>query len=641
VSGVLVLVLGGLTCALFIFTTPIARLALSRSFPANAPAIDSASLSPRGSVVIRGLVLHDTGALSVQTLVAASEIDAEFSWRELLRRKLRHVHVAGAQVHARSNASSQLSLANLLGPTTGQTRARAPLWIGDLDVEGRISCEPIAGVAASGCDWPMAIQMTMSGEAANPARQLHVRLGDPARASAFSLSVDVEAPGAGKPIKLGKLAVRQASFSVDAAALRAIVPTLPPVIVGRIGLSISTLMAAGTANLDVPPGDRRVTGLVEFDGVQLRVPGKSTAIFSVEDASGGAKFNTSLPMGPSSTVHSFQLTGRSLSATVEAATIRSYVAKLPTDLDGPFNATLGGFHIVGRVEANGRPLPDLTAEVGLGDLAVHSSAAGKHAMAVEHLELSGQVDAPIGPNPIAALGVRNGIVRCTTLSMGENRVNNLDVNWAVDGPKLTIGRLSAEIFDGTLTGAPSIDLATHEMSHGDFQIKSVDVHKLLANVSPEHLDAVGKATGAAHLALTSKGELSGVIDLAFDGPGTLRIGQIDEIKQMLVGNFGLDLANLAMHDLEHYPFREGALHLESAGQNSELKIKFVRQPKSAADVVSPHKEIINGREVLVGSLVVPAIDMTIPIVGQSLAEILAIVGGVHPELGSAGTSRGK
>jgi sortase (surface protein transpeptidase) len=92
-----------------------------------------------------------------------------------------------------------------------------------------------------------------------------------------------------------------------------------------------------------------------------------------------------------------------------------------------------------------------------------------------------------------------------------------------------------------------------------------------------------------------------------------------------------------MHDLEHYPFKQGALHLESAGENSQLKIKFVRQPKSAADVVSPHKEIINGREVLVGSLVVPTIDMTIPITGQSLAEILAIVGGVHPLFASAGT----
>ena len=44
----------------------------------------------------------------------------------------------------------------------------------------------------------------------------------------------------------------------------------------------------------------------------------------------------------------------------------------------------------------------------------------------------------------------------------------------------------------------------------------------------------------------------------------------------------------------------------------------------------PHKGIINGQEVWVGSLVVPTIDMTIPLTGKSLAEILALVSGVHP-----------
>ena len=99
---------------------------------------------------------------------------------------------------------------------------------------------------------------------------------------------------------------------------------------------------------------------------------------------------------------------------------------------------------------------------------------------------------------------------------------------------------------------------------------------------------------------------------------------------MLVGNFGLDLANLAIHDLKQYPFQEGRLYLESLGKNSQLKVKFVRQPRTEADVTPPHREIINGTEVWVGSLVVPTIDMTIPITGKSLAEILSLVSGVHP-----------
>ena len=120
------------------------------------------------------------------------------------------------------------------------------------------------------------------------------------------------------------------------------------------------------------------------------------------------------------------------------------------------------------------------------------------------------------------------------------------------------------------------------------------------------------------------------MDLAFDAPGILRIGEIEEVKQMLVGNVGLALASLALDDLKRYPFKEGRLYLESLGENSQLKIKFVRQPRTEADVTPPHKEIINGKEVWVGSLVVPTLDMTIPITGKSFAEILSLVSGIRP-----------
>jgi hypothetical protein len=140
------------------------------------------------------------------------------------------------------------------------------------------------------------------------------------------------------------------------------------------------------------------------------------------------------------------------------------------------------------------------------------------------------------------------------------------------------------------------------------------------------------------LALSPEHELSGSIDLTFDGPGILRIGEIEEVKQMLVGNFGLALANLAMHDLQQYPFQHGRLFLESVGKNAQLQIKFVRQPKTEAERTPPRKEIINGAEVWVGSLAVPTIDMTIPITGKSLAEVLSLVSGIHP-LSEAGSEQ--
>ena len=41
--------------------------------------------------------------------------------------------------------------------------------------------------------------------------------------------------------------------------------------------------------------------------------------------------------------------------------------------------------------------------------------------------------------------------------------------------------------------------------------------------------------------------------LDFEGPGTLKIGEIEEVRRMLVGNFGFDLAALGCYlaRLEH------------------------------------------------------------------------------------------
>jgi hypothetical protein len=133
-----------------------------------------------------------------------------------------------------------------------------------------------------------------------------------------------------------------------------------------------------------------------------------------------------------------------------------------------------------------------------------------------------------------------------------------------------------------------------------------------------------------HVVLDEEGTLAGRLELVFDGPGILRIGEIEAVKQRLVGNVGIELATLALQDLQQYPFTTGMVSLESVGHDSELKIAFERQPRDEADVTPPRQVIIDGREVSVGSVVVPTIDMTIPITGKSLAEILSIASGFRP-----------
>jgi hypothetical protein len=365
-------------------------------------------------------------------------------------------------------------------------------------------------------------------------------------------------------------------------------------------------------------------------------------VLRLDDFSGAVKIDTPIPLGAGTSITIDRLNLVNAGGLLDADLVRRYTSKVPVDLHGLIESKIGSLSVSGRVKNVGaKAAMGFSGDINVQDLSVHSPPGAEHAITLDGLNLAGKAVTPLDRWAPAAVKVEGGRIRWATLSYGDNAVTNFDASWRIDDQKLSAEHVAAQIFDGTITGAPSVNLVTYAIDHCDLQMKSIDVHKALANVSPEHLDAVATASGSIHLGMSPDRDLSGNVDLTFDGPGTLRIGQIDEVKQMLVGNFGLDMANLAMHDLEHYPFREGTMHLESAGENSLLKIKFVRQPKSAADVISPHKEIINGREVMVGSLVVPKIDMTIPITGQSLAEILSIVSGVHPIIQAANPTSGK
>jgi hypothetical protein len=333
-----------------------------------------------------------------------------------------------------------------------------------------------------------------------------------------------------------------------------------------------------------------------------------------------------------------RLQARNAKASLAAEALRRYVPQLPGTVSGPLDTNFAALDVAGLIAVGQEDTLKFNGDIRLQDLSVHSPAGGNPAFALERLDVAGRVESRLDRWMPAALKVRDGVLQWAVLTYGNNAVNNLDASWRIDSHLLTADRCTAQIFGGHLSGALAWDLVAHALPRGDFQVKSISIHDALANLSPEYIDAEGKASGSLHLALSPQGELSGSVDLTFDGPGILRIGKIEEVKQMLVGNFGLDLANLAMHDLQRYPFQEGRLYLESAGTNSQLQIKFVRQPRTEAARTPPRKEVINGVEVWVGSLVVPTIDMTIPITGKSLAEILSLVSGVYP-LGEAASER--
>jgi hypothetical protein len=770
VATVFLLVLAAILAAPFLLTTRLVNFALAQVFPANRPSVGSATLRLSGRLVLRDLLLHDTGSLARRPLVMAREIDAAFGWRELLSRQIREIRAENVIVYLRSNGPSQLSLMDLLfvlskpGSSAASNRASRPLWVGTLDVHGVVHLEAIRRFAPANSDLPMGFQMSMSGARVDPSRHFLVVIGkvrqteeipekpgfiaiEPAPQAdvAFGLRADVETQpvAGGMRVIVHRLATSQADVTIEADSLRQFAPALPREVQGSIETSVANLWASG--ELD-PPGlanGKQLSGKLVFARLRMRIPGSSRIMVRLDDLTGVAKINTPLPPGPGTAVTIERLQARDAEASIEVDTVRHYVATLPPELQGRIETTLGNLfasgkvelqqpanhdHLAGsiafsglrmritgspqmmvslddlegaasintnlppeteaaitikrvqvkntnasieanilrryikklpaslhgRIEANlevldasgligsGAKYPtSFRGNVRLQNLSSHLPAGTKNAFSVDRLTATASVESRLDRWEPAAVKVHDGVTQWSGLTYGDNVVNNFDASWQIDSQMLTVDRLAAQIFDGHISGSPQWDLVTHAMPRCDFHIKSIDMHAALANASPEHLDAEGNASGSLHMALSKEGELSGYVDLAFDGPGTLRIGQIEEVKQMLVGNFGADMANMAMHDLAHYPFKEGNLHLESLGENTQLKIKFVRQPRTAADKTLPHKEIINGKEVWVGSLVVPTTDMTIPISGKSFAEILSMISGLHPLIQAVSHQPGK
>lgn len=442
-------------------------------------------------------------------------------------------------------------------------------------------------------------------------------------------------------ITIERLQVQNAKASSEVDTLRNFVAALPPELHGRIETGFANLSAAGMANLAVPAKRDQFAGSITFSDLHVRVAGDPKLTFRLDDLGGAAGIESNLPLTDETVITIKRLHVGHTDAWIDTDAWRRYAPKLPASPHGSIVAGFGALDVAGAIKSGRRSAVGFSGGLALHDFGVHSSAGSQPEFALERLTARANVDVRLDRWESAAFRVRGGTTRWAEFSYGGKAANNVEAAWHAEGAVLTFDRIAARIFGGEISGAPRLDLAAHAIRGFDLRIKSIDAHQALANVSPAHLDADGVASGILHLALSAEGELSGHADLSFDGPGVLRIGQIEELQRMLAGNFGAEMANLAMRDLEHYSFKQGSLHLESAGTNSELKIHFVRQLRTAADRTAPRKEIINGREVWVGSLVVPTIDLTIPIAGKSFAEILSMVSGFHPVIEAVGKQSGK
>ncbi|HYR78529.1 MAG TPA: hypothetical protein VEO55_00900, partial [Candidatus Dormibacteraeota bacterium] len=495
IAGAIFFLLIAIAAISFLAPTQIARFALASLYPSNTPSVGSVIFQPAGTVLIRDLVLHDTGALAVQPLITAGEIETTFSWRELLAgRKIRRIRVADVRIYARSNASSQLSLLDLFfGRTSKPNRATLPIWADEVDVDGIIHRDAFAGFAAGTAEWPLKFQMTMSGDRINPSRQLTFSVGNQKHPTDFGVSAVAETnpTATGTRVLLKRLTARHGALAIEADAIRQFVTTLPRELKGRIDASIANLSASGELEIPnpspSPTAGPRLSARLMFAGGRVRAAGKSHPILSLDDLSGAIKIDTPIPLGPATSIAIDRLKLVNANTSIDADTLRRYTTKLPKDLHGLIESKLGSLSVSGRIVNLKSTVPmGFSGDVNLQDLSVHSPPGASNAITVDGLTLAGKVETPLDRWVPTAVKVDGGVTRWATLSYGDNAVTNFDASWQIDNQKLSTDHFTAQIFDGTITGAPSIDLVTYAIDHCDLQLKRIDVHKALANVSPEH-----------------------------------------------------------------------------------------------------------------------------------------------------------
>jgi hypothetical protein len=164
----------------FILTRQVVRIAMGQVFPGNSLSIGDAALSLSGALTLRNVALWDTGAQ--RPLVAVREVDAAFNWAELVSRRIRKIDVRGVTVYAGADIKSQIGLLDLyyqrFRPNQPSKSNSRPLWIDALNVQGNIQAELVNSIVLANTDWPLTLQMTMSGDRMEPSRQFRVAIGE-------------------------------------------------------------------------------------------------------------------------------------------------------------------------------------------------------------------------------------------------------------------------------------------------------------------------------------------------------------------------------------------------------------------------------------------------------------------------------
>ena len=429
VLTVLILILLALP---FLFTTTLVRFALAQTpYARFSPLLDSASLSPSGALTLRGLALHEPDDPTCPQLLTANAVRIEFNWFKVFSSRLKSIQATGLIVYARSDPGRPLTLLRLAefpNPSPPNAKAppvaaapAAPFWFDTLTCEGDLVATPPDNLTLPNASWPLHLQVSMSGPAINPVRDITLLVGDPPAPAAPSpslhLQARIETTPAGPVIHIASADAHNLRATLAAPLARNLFSQLPPEFQRQLDASVDSLSMTGLLTASTPP---RFTGQVSIQNL------------SMENASASATGTSSM---------------RS-----EASSLKS-----------PAPAASEISNLKSEISSQESPIP--TARV-------------------KNANLSATLNIPLTANALKDALITDGLLSAAEIASGPQHLSDLSTHWALRDGELVTTETQLHVATGTLQGQFRCDLLTAADTRMQFTFTHISPNALYAGLIP-------------------------------------------------------------------------------------------------------------------------------------------------------------
>lgn len=207
-----------------------------------------------------------------------------------------------------------------------------------------------------------------------------------------------------------------------------------------------------------------------------------------------------------------------LTATLPPETLRRLIPSLPREWRDPMRLSLDRIAIGGMLDP---VLPNggyaFTGQLDLHEFSLNSPQAQMQSVAIDQLSFSAHIEAPLAPDIVQHLVVRDATTRFASLdyALAPLHAGRTLAEWTMDDRVIDIRTLQASALDGTLSGSLHLDLADPLRSQGKLLLEHIDQRQLMA-LTP--------ASWRDRLALSAEGHMGGQVEIRQEAEGLMTAG---------------------------------------------------------------------------------------------------------------------